>query len=171
MGYIDGNFQFGLPAITNSTTRTISTNVLDTDAAASAEAATPAVTLFGSPKIGFLAFRTNITTSAGTPSIRVELIGADNAALTTLPIKIVDTGVIVNNVAGAALSQDASAIAGNLVDIKLAVSGQVVAKRYYGCFITLGGTNPDIVVAANQLYIALTPQTMLPGAQVAVPAT
>lgn len=163
--YIDGNMQFGLPAITNSTVRTISTNVFDSDQTGAAEAATPAVRLFASPKVARLVFRTAITADGGTISIRVEFIGADNAALTTLPVLLADTGIILTDEGGAALAT------GDIVDVALQISGQTAAKRFYGCFVTLGGTNPDIVAAASQLFIALDSQTNQPGNQVAVPST
>jgi hypothetical protein len=152
--YIDSNMVFGLPAITNSNTATISTNVFD---------AGSAVKLFASPKIAKCCFRIAVTADAS-PSILVDLVGDSAAALTTAPVVIASSGVIASDEDGTTLAS------GDTVDCAFDVTGQTAAKRYYGLFVTLGGTNPDIVAAASQGYIALDYQTMLPGARQAVPA-
>ncbi|MCK5316441.1 MAG: hypothetical protein KAJ55_00935 [Anaerolineales bacterium] len=154
MGYQDGNMVFGLPAITDSTARTISTNVFD---------AGSAVKLFAGPDVLKLAFQTAVTAAAD-PSIRVELVAADNAALTTLPVTLHDTGVIDEAEDGSVLvTTDVVKYFGHVV-------GQTVAKRYYGLFITLGGTTPDIVAAPKQGFLALDVQTMQDNTRAAVPA-
>lgn len=154
MSYIDGNFIFGQPAITTSNTATISTNVLDMAAA---------VKLFASQKTGYLCGR--ITITAGTnPTVRVDLVGADNAALTSNPVVLASTGAIATTEAGVALAN------GDTVDFQVPIVGQTVAKEFYGCFLTLGGTNPSVAADAKQLYVVLDAQTNMPGARAAVPA-
>ncbi len=155
MGMRDNSFVFGLPAITDSTTATVSTNVYDAGAA---------MLLFQGPHVGDLCFRTAVTADAN-PSITVELRGADNDALTTLPIVIATSGIVLSDENGALLAS------GGIVDLVIPVGNQEAAKRYYGLIVTLGGTNPDIVAAADQGYIQLHGQTMLRGVQAAVPST
>lgn len=162
--YIDSQFIFGIAAFTNNTSRNRSTDVYDSDPAGSAELATPAVRLFAGPKVARLNYRTVMTADAD-PSIRIEFVAADNLLLTTLPIVLGDSGLIATTADGTAL------LSGELVEGSFMIKAQTVAKRYYGCFVQLGGTNPDILVQANQLYITLDSQTNQPGAQVAVPAT
>jgi hypothetical protein len=154
MGFREGNFVFGLPALTNDTTPTVSTNVYDAGAA---------ILLFAAPQAGELCFRIAVTADAN-PSIRVDLRGADNAALTTNPVIIASSGVVASNSSGEALAS------GEIVDLVIPVGNQAVAKRYYGLFVTLGGTNPDIAAAAQQGYVSLAGQTNLRGARAAVPA-
>lgn len=154
MGYQDGNMVFGLPAITNSNTRTISTNVFDNSVSAK---------LFAGPKVLKLAFQTAVTADAS-PTIRVELVGADTENMATNPVIIHDSGVIAYSEAGAALAS------GDIVKYLGHVMGQSVAKRYYALYVTLGGTNPDIVVAAKQGFIALDVQTMQDNTRAAIPA-
>lgn len=147
MAMIDGNFVFGLPAITNSTAATISTNVLDAGAATK---------LFAAPVCGHICARIAVTADAN-PSIKIDLVGADAANLTSNPIVLASSGVIATNEAGTALAT------GEIVDVAFPVGGQTAAKRYYGLVVTLGGTNPDIAAAAAQGYLALDPQTAMPG--------
>lgn len=151
--FIDGNFLFGLPAITNSNTATVSTNVLD---------AGSAVKMFGGPKVGKICARIAVTADAS-PSIKVDLVGADNAALTSNPVVLASSGVVATDEAGAALTS------GGIVDIQFGVGYQTAAKQFYGLVITLGGTNPDILVDAKQGYLVLDAQTNMPGARAAVP--
>lgn len=155
MAIVDGDMVFGLPAITNSNTATISTNVYDAGSAKK---------VFGGPRVAKLCGRFPVTADAS-PTVKVDFIGADAADLNTLPVVIASTGVIASDEAGALL-----ATAG-IVDFQLDLAGQTAAKRYYGCKVTLGGTNPDTVAAAKQLYVVLTAQTNLPGDQAAIPAT
>ena len=68
---IDAKFDFGLPAITNSTTQTVSTNVLDMEAD---------VILFGSQEPLFMWGRATITADAS-PTFRCDLVASDNADL------------------------------------------------------------------------------------------
>lgn len=155
MPIIDSKMVFGLPAITNSTAATISTNVYDAGSAKKVFAGLP-----GGVK---LCARTAVTADAN-PSIKIDLVGADNEALSSNPVVIASTGVI-------ATAEDGTALAsGESVDVVLDVSGQTAAKRYYGLVVTLGGTNPDIAAAPSQGYIAMDAQTNMPGERAAVPA-
>jgi hypothetical protein len=151
---IDGNFVFGLPAITDSNTATISTNVLDT---------VTAVRLFSGPDTVVLCGRFPVTAAAN-PTVKVDFVGADNAALTSNPVVLASTGIIATDEAGVAL------VSGGVVDFQVPIRGQTKAKEFYGCFVTLGGTTPDTVADAKQLYLVLTAQSNMPADRAAIPA-
>jgi hypothetical protein len=79
------------------------------------------------------------TASGGTtPTLRARFVGADNAALTTNPIILADSGVSRTIVAA---------------DIPLAIelvpSEQMDSKQYYGVIFTQSGTSPTATVNAN----------------------
>lgn len=151
--FIDGNFLFGLPAITNSNTATVSTNVLD---------AGSAVKMFGGPNVGKINVRCPVTADAS-PSIKVDLVGADNAALSSNPVVIASSGVVATDEAGAALTS------GGVVDIQFGVGYQTAAKQFYGLIYTLGGTNPDTVADTKQGFLVRDAQSNMQGARAAVP--
>lgn len=71
------------------------------------------------------------------PTARVRLVGADDAALTTNPVILGDTGVS-RVLTSADLPYMAEFIPGEQLD----------AKRYYGFIATLGGTSPTGTVSA-----------------------
>ena len=156
---IDAKFDFGLPAITNSTTQTVSTNVLDMEAD---------VILFGSQEPLFMWGRATITADAS-PTFRCDLVASDNADLdpnnneTIRNIILASTGVIQND------PTDGLALAdGDVIEFSVPIQQQRAARQYYGGLITLGGTNPDL--AAGDLYVLSQPQTNMIGARAAVPA-
>lgn len=134
---IDGNWLFGLPAITNSTTPTRSTDVVDVGTAKK---------VFSAPQCAFVCFSTIVTADAD-PSIKVDLVGADDAALTSSPVVLGSSGVIATDEDGTAL------VSGDRVTKSFPIGGQTKAKRFYGLVITLGGTAPDIAAAALQGYL------------------
>lgn len=154
--YVDAELAFGLPTIANSTAATVSPFVHDAQSAVSMFA--------GVGEQLALWFRATVTADAN-PTVLVDLIGADNAALTSNPILIASSGIIATK------DGLATALAsGDTVERKIPISsGQQVKKRYYGLMVTLGGTNPDL--AANQdAYIVRNAQTNMPGARAAIPA-
>lgn len=115
------------------TASAISTNVLDFGAA---------VSLFGGDNRD-LRMWLNQTASGGTsPTIRAQLIGADNAALTTNAITIADTGTLT----------------GAVQRVQATIGPQSAAKRFYGISFTLGGTSPTATV---DVEIVESPQTNL----------
>lgn len=160
MAIQDGSFIFGLPAITNSTSATASTDKFDAGSDKK---------LFGAPFCGYLCGRFPVTADAS-PTVKVDLVGSDNADLdpdnneAVQNVIIASTGIIAHDSEGNDLAS------GDVVEFCIPIGGQRVARQYYGCIITLGGTNPDTVVDAKQLYIVLDGQSNLPGTRAAVPA-
>lgn len=152
----DATYDWGLPTISNSNTETVSPYVTDLESAQ---------LLFTAATNACLWFRATITADAN-PTIQVNVVGADNAALTTNPIILASTGVIATK------DGLATALAsGDTVERRLPItSPQQVAKRYYGLLVTLGGTNPDLA-AGQDACIVFDAQTHLVAAQAAVPAT
>lgn len=149
---LDGTFNWGIPAIDDSNTATASTNVTDMGAAK---------IVFGAGKGVRLWFRAVVTADAN-PSIKVDVIGSDAAALNSNNIVIASSGVIATAEDGTAL------LTTEVVERDFEVRGQVVAKRYYGLLVTLGGTNPD--TTAQDAEIVWDVQTNLIGPRAAVPA-
>jgi hypothetical protein len=150
---IEGDFEFGIAAITG-TTPTVSPYVYDAQAA---------VMIFAAgrrkPKLWF---RATIAADAS-PSIKVDMLGAGNAALTTEPIVLGSSGVIAFDVDGTAL------VSGDTVEREFEIGYQVEAKRYYGLMVTLGGTNP-LTSTAYDAYVVWDAQSNMVGARAAVPA-
>jgi hypothetical protein len=157
MAFIDASMNFGSTAITSSTADTVSTNVFD---AGNGVATTKR--LFDGAESAKVAGR--ITLSAGTsPTVRARLVGADNAALTTNPTILADTGVI-------SVKADGSTALANTdtVYFQMEPAQQHAAKRYYGMMFTLGGTTPSATCDAR---LVLDSQSNMRGLQAAVPAT
>jgi hypothetical protein len=160
MAIIDGDFVFGLPAITNSTAATASTNTYDAGSDKN---------VFGGQNVAKLIGRFPVTADAS-PTVKVDFVASDAADLDpngneAVPnIVLASTGVISTDEDGNALAS------GDVVDFQLDIGGQTAERQYYGCIITLGGTSPDTVADAKQLSLVLTAQTNLPGARAAVPA-
>ena len=152
---LDGDFNFGIPAITNSNTATASTNVFD---------AGSAVLLFTGRKAARCVWKTVMTADGGTLSITVDVVGSAAAALTA-PDLIASSGVVLNTADGTAI-QTTETVYGDV-----AVYGQTTARRYYGLLVTLGGTNPDTVAATSFGHIVLDAASNLLRAQAAIPAT
>jgi hypothetical protein len=153
---IDAGFSFGLPTLTNSTARTVSPNVYDAGSAKK---------LFDGPGGDLKLIWKAVPTADDNPTVRVELVGADNAALDSNPITLADSGTVVYGADGS------TAIAsGAVVEGELRPSRQFAAKRYYGLFVTLGGTNPDLVAATCKAELVRDSQSNMNGARAATPA-
>lgn len=85
-----------------------------------------------------------VTAAGGTsPTFRARLVGADNAALTTNPIILADTGT------------SAVLAASDLpVIYELVPAMQPTAKQYYGVIFLLGGTTPTATANAQVAHTA-----------------
>jgi hypothetical protein len=128
MAIQDGFFNFARQQSLSGTSDTVSTNVYN---------AGSAIKLFcgaGEP----MKLAVQVTAAGGTsPTFRARLVAADNAALTTNPIIIVDTGV------------SAVLTAADLpVLYELLVGLQVTAKQYYGVIFLQSGTSPTATANA-----------------------
>ena len=132
---IEGLCVFGIPALTNSNTPTVSPNVFD---------ALAAVKLFGHRGSDLAVVGHVVCTADDNPTLTVELRGADDAALTTNFMVLGTTGVLAEGPDGAT-----AWASGADIPFKFKVNHQPVAKRYYGLFVTLGGTNPDCAGTAG----------------------
>jgi hypothetical protein len=73
--------------------------------------------------------------SGTTPTIRVQLVGADNAALTTNPVVVYDSGVLADPVTVPQI-------------VKGAISPHAL-KRFYGVIYTLVGTTATFTVTSG----------------------
>ena len=144
----DGPMIFGIPTITNSTTATVSPNTYNAGAAR---------ILFQQGPGGHMPwvwFRTAVTADAS-PSIMVELRGADAANLTTADITLGSSGIINTTDDGTAL------VSGETISRWFPIAYQLVAKQHYGLMVTLGGTNPDTVEDTDAAMVVWNPQTNL----------
>lgn len=156
--YIDAVFDFGIPAITDSTTATASTNYHD---------AGSSKIVFGGEEQLYLWFRATITADAS-PSIKVDLVASSatdldpNGNESVENIVLASSGVVEATDAGVALAS------GDTVEKCIAINPQRSARRYYGLLVTLGGTNPD--TTAQDAYVVRNPQSNMIGARAAVPA-
>lgn len=154
-------YNFGLPTIANSTTPTVSPNVYDAQAAK---------ILFGGTSGRMkLWFRATVTADAS-PTIKVELVGSDNADgdpndnEAVGNIILASTGVLTRHqVTGAALAS------GDTIELAIPINAQTVAKRYYMLLATLGGTNPDLA-AGQDAFVVRDAQTNMIGPRAAVPS-
>jgi hypothetical protein len=75
-------------------------------------------------------------TGGTTPDLRCRLVGADNAALTTNPIVLAETGVVAN----------AQLVATVPFKRRLIVNNQETAKQYYGLIWVQSGANHTATV-------------------------
>jgi hypothetical protein len=92
--------------------------------------------------------------SGTNPTMRVQFVGADDAALTSNVITIVETGT------------SPVAVAGTVNPFELIPQFQSTAKRYYGLIYTPAGTTPNFdVTAAGGLDL----QSNMPALKAAVP--
>jgi hypothetical protein len=132
---IDAPFAFGSTAIASSTSDTISTNVYDAGTAKKLFAGNTDLKIQG---------RVTLSAGTGTLSVRARLVGADNAALTTNPEILVDTGVHLTK-------EDGSTALANTDTFffTLEANNQRSPKRYYGMVYTLGGTTPSATCDGN----------------------
>lgn len=126
---MEGLCAFGTPTIANSNTGVVSPNVFD---------AGSAVKLFGNRGSDLKIVGHIVATADDNPTVTVELIGADNAALDSNPMVLGSTGEMIEGADGAT-----AWASGDDIPFSFKVNRQFVAKRYYGLLITLGGTNPD----------------------------
>jgi hypothetical protein len=156
---LDNTYAFGIPALTDNT-RTVSPTVLDLGSAK---------VLFGgaagSMKVKYRAAISSATSAGG---LLVELIGADNAALTSNPLNLGSSGINYYNPAGTAIG-DAGTVEG-----EFAVSSQHIAKQHYGLMVTAFGTSPTVVGSVlapttDHAHVVLDAQTNMVGGRAAVP--
>lgn len=152
MAMIDNLFDFGSTSISSSTADTVSANVMDW---ATARA------IFGGPVSVKFKVTMALSGATGTISARARIVGADNAALSTNPEIIADSGVELNQDDGAT-----ALVASSIVRKTLIPAGQVQPKRFYGLVYTLGGTTPS---ATCTCAVVLDDQTSMPYAKAAVP--
>jgi hypothetical protein len=131
----DAAFNFSDQQALTGTSDVVSTNVYAVGA--NGAAAAVATKLFeggGQEKKLFV----QVTASGGTtPTFRARLVGADNAALTSNPIILAETGV------------SAALTAADLpVVYEINVAHQRTAKLYYGVIYIQAGTTPTATVNA-----------------------
>jgi hypothetical protein len=132
MGFNESKMTFSNQQALTDAADTISSNVYDAGAAKN---------LFqGSVNKTMLIVQITTDDIATTPTFRARFVGADDAALTTNPVIIADTGTTAEMAAG---------------DIpwtkELPLAGQTADKRYYGVIYNLGNNDNDIIVNA---YVA-----------------
>lgn len=129
MAILDALFDFASQQALTGTTDVVSTNVHNAGSAKKLFAGSGEEV-----KVGI-----QVTASGGTtPTFRARLVGADDAALTTNPVIIADTGV------------SAVIAAADLPLLyELVPSNQNVAKQYYGVIFTQGGSTPTATVNAQ----------------------
>lgn len=158
---LDASFDFGLPTLTNSTTKTVSPNIFDAGADE---------VVFGGRDRLRLAWKAVITADAA-PTILVEFVGSNVADLDANDtpegvnnIMLGSSGVVRNSDDGTVLAT------GDVVYGDFEIAVQTVARRYYGVLTTLGGTNPDIVTTTCYAHIVRDAQTNMPRIRAAVPA-
>lgn len=153
---IDKIMTFGLPAISGVNTVTICTDVFD---------GLSAIKLFAADDLPLLrCYTTGLTAGTGTLSFRLHMVADSLANLTTTPIILADSGVLLNAEDGTALAT------GDDIQVAIAIQRQTATRRFYGAFVTLGGTNPSIAADAKQCFLSMTGQSHLPGLRAAIPA-
>ena len=102
-----------------------------------------------------------ITAGTGVLSFRARLVAADNAALTTNPIILADTGVQTRK-----QTSDAVLAIGDQLIFEIPVTGQYVAKQFYGAIYTKGTADQDGEVTC---YVGGAIQSQMPARKAAVP--
>jgi hypothetical protein len=152
MAFIDNLFDWGSTAISSSTADTVSANVMDYATASN---------YFGGPVSLKFKITMALSGATGTISARARFVGADNAALSTNPEILADTGVELNQDDGAT-----ALVAASVVRRTLIPGGSIVPKRFYGFIFTLGGTTPS---ATCTVATVLDDQTSMPYAKAATP--
>lgn len=151
--YVDGDMDFGIAETTNAANDVVSTNVFDAGAAK---------LVFTSARPMHVWYNLIWTVGTGTLTYHLALRGADDAALTTNPIIIASSGTVTTEDDGTVLTSSSD------IENYFAIPIQKVAKRYYGLWLTGGGTTFTINGDAKVVYDS---QTNLIGKQAAVPAT
>lgn len=129
----EGHLNFSDQQSLSGTSNIVSTNVYSAGAAKS---------VFGGVnRKARLAIQ--VTAAGGTdPTFRARLVAADNAALTTNPVTLADTGT--HEATGLPLM------------FELLPGMQATKKLYYGIVYTLGGTDPTATVNAQ---VTMDPQS------------
>ena len=94
------------------------------------------------------------------PKFRARLVAADNAALTTNPIILADTGVQTRK-----QTSDAVLAIGDQLIFEIPVTGQYVAKQFYGAIYTQGTADQDGEVTC---YVGGAIQSQMPARKAAV---
>ena len=125
---LDKNFNFAVQQALTGTSDVVSSNVLDL---------TTARKLFEGGGGGKLLI-TQIASGGTTPTLSARLVGADNAALTSNPIILAQTGV-----------SDAIVAADLPRQLEVVPVLQTTAKRFYGVIFLQGGTSPTATVNAQ----------------------
>lgn len=92
--------------------------------------------------------------SGTNPTLRIQFVGADDAALTSNVITLAETGV------------SPVLVAGTVVPYELIPGNQSAAKRFYGVIYTPAGTTPNIDVTCVG---GLDLQSNMPALKAAVP--
>lgn len=133
--FLDNAFSFASGQSLSGTSDTVSTNVFDAGSAKK---------LFGGSSGRGVKILVTVTAVGGTtPTFRARLVGADNAALTTNPVILDDSGV------------SRTLVAGDLpYAIELHPAEQLDAKEFYGVIFTQSGTSPTATASANAVMDA-----------------
>lgn len=150
----DYGFNFGIATIANSNTATVSPYVLDAGSAKK---------LFDGTTGAKVAFSGTFTADDNV-TVRCQLCGADDAALTSNVLVLADSGVIAFTSDGSTALGTSSVVRGEIVP-----SMQLASKRYYGLLWTLGGTNPDHAASEGMACLALDTQQNMRSAKAATP--
>jgi hypothetical protein len=150
--YLDALMNFGLPGITNSTTKTVSPSVLD---------AQSAKVMFGAAAGCCKVVWKTVITADAAPTILIEMWAGDAA-----DGDVNDNETSTNDILGSSgivrTHRDGTPLAtGDTVVGSFPIQVQKRARRYYGLNTTLGGTNPDIVAATSFAYVVRDAQTNL----------
>ena len=152
MGFCEGLMSFGTPAITTSNAATVSPNVFDAGSAKMP---------FGASNRGRVAGTVQL--SGGTnPTVRVQFVGADDAALTSNVVTLADTGVLSYKPDGSTALVNTDA-----VNFEISPGIQRSPKRYYGLLVTLGGTTPS--ATANRAEFGVSAGENMAGFRAATP--
>lgn len=99
------------------------------------------VILFDGVDNGYVAVQITGGLGGTNPTFRARFVGADNAALTSNPVILAETGV------------SAVLVAADIPKLYfLPIAMQRTAKEYYGVIFTQGGTTPTTTVNAFYTY-------------------
>jgi len=132
--YIDSVQEYSNAQSLSGTSDVVSTNVYDHKTAAKLHAGTAG---------GKVKIQVTVEGPAANAdnTLRARYVGADNAALTTNPIILADTGVV-------ALAETTTPANGTQKVFELYPGEQETAKQFYGVIYTQGGTSPTFTVSA-----------------------
>jgi hypothetical protein len=158
--YLDAKLDFGTPAISNSNTATISTNVFNAGEQKLLFRTEPGDKV---PKL-FYSFDVSADCSGAKVDFHAtdESDGDVDASEDTTEV-VASTGVLKFDYLGDALGTGTQRVEGYLP-----LTGQVAARQYYAATLALSGTNPD--ATAGDAYVVWDAQTNMVGARAAVPA-